>query len=427
MGGFPALFPNRPGEGRGPAAMSLGVPRIASRLSFPNWAPAFAGVAVIAIGAALLSTTPITAQTPLAAQRHRLAIARRDGAAAATRAGVLERQATGERDAARKARAEEAALTARVTAAEADIVTAAARVAVTDRLLADQRARLGAAQTPIARLLAALQSLASRPTVAAIAQPGSVDDLVHVRAVLGSALPAVREQTRGVRAELAETRRLKANAALAAQALRDGRATLVRERTALAALEASHNGRAEALGRSAIGEQDRAIALGERARDLVDRMQEEGDAEASVATLATLPGPIPRPLKPGTVPPRAPAGVYRLPVEGRLVTGLDEMADAGFRSRGLTFVVAPRSPVIAPAGGRVRFARPFRGYGTILIIDHGGGWTTLVTGMARTGVRPGMMVGAGDPVGLAGAGEDPHITVELRRRGRPMDIATLIG
>ncbi|WP_267381344.1 MULTISPECIES: peptidoglycan DD-metalloendopeptidase family protein [unclassified Sphingomonas] len=384
-------------------------------------------IAAIGAAAALVSAMPIIAQSPLVQEQRRLAIARRDGAAAAARAAVLERQAAGERDAARKARADEEALAARVDAAQADLATASARVAVTDRLLADQRARLGAAQVPIARLLAALESLASRPMIAAVAQPGSVDDLVHVRAVLGSAVPAVRIKTQGVRTELAETRRLQANAALAAQVLRDGHGRLERERAALASLEARHRGRAQALGRSAIGESDRALALGEQARDLVDRLEEEGSAQAAIATLETLPGPLPRPVARGVVPPPRPAGAYRLPVTGRLLTGFDEIADAGYRARGLSFSVAAGAPVVAPAAGRVRYARVFRGYGTILILDHGDGWTSLLTGLSQASVAPGAIVRAGQIVGHAGTGPDPQVGVELRRRGRPMDIAALIG
>jgi septal ring factor EnvC (AmiA/AmiB activator) len=136
---------------------------------------------------------------------------------------------------------------------------------------------------------------------------------------------------------------------------------------------------------------------------------------------------VPRPLAPGVVPPARVRGVYRLPVAGRLTTGLDEISDAGVRSRGLTFAVAPGAVVVAPADGVVRYARRFREYGTIVIIDHGQGWNTLVTGLADAGVRPGASVTAGAPIGHAGRGEDPRVTVELRRRGRPADIAALVG
>ena len=342
----------------------------------------------IVLGLAVMISGSVAAQdadAPLSLvdQQARLVAAKRDSALAERRADALAKQAAAERNQAERALAQERALAARVAASEADLAAAQARAAIVGQLLAERRGALGAAQTPVARLLAALESLARRPPVAAIAQPGSVDDLVHVRAVLGSALPVVRQRTAAVRAEVEATRRLQRNATLAATALRQGRARLEADRVALARLEADHRRRSQALGRNALSESDRALALGERARDLVDRLAEEDVAQATAADLIRLPGPDPRPLAPGVVPPAPPEGVYRLPVRGRLVTGLDEISRTGVRSRGLTFAVAPGAPVIAPAGGIVRYARRFRDYGVIVIIDHGDGWNTLVTGLAE--------------------------------------------
>ena len=56
-----------------------------------------------------------------------------------------------------------------------------------------QRARLASRQQPLVRLTAALQSLARRPTMLALVQPGSIDDLVRVRAVLATTLPPPRK------------------------------------------------------------------------------------------------------------------------------------------------------------------------------------------------------------------------------------------
>jgi septal ring factor EnvC (AmiA/AmiB activator) len=83
--------------------------------------------------------------------------------------------------------------------------------------------------------------------------------------------------------------------------------------------------------------------------------------------------------------------------------------------------------VVAPAAGTVRYAGRFRGYRTIVIIDHGDGWTTLVTGLAAAPLRVGQTLAVGAPLGTAGRGEDARVTVELRRKGRPFDIASLIG
>ncbi|WP_375427345.1 murein hydrolase activator EnvC family protein [uncultured Sphingomonas sp.] len=230
-----------------------------------------------------------------------------------------------------------------------------------DELLWTQRARLAAAQAPVAGLLAALQSLARRPAIAAVAQPGSVADLVHLRAVLGGALPVVEARTAVVRVELARAQRLQRSAGLAAAALRDGRVRLEGERAGLANTEARHRAQARSLGRDALSEGDRALALGERARDLLDRIDEGDRAKVTAGALASLPAPSPRPLAPGAVPSIANSGIYRLPVAGQLVTGFDAVSPAGVRSRGLNFVVRPGSTVVAPAGGVVRYAQAYRG------------------------------------------------------------------
>ena len=375
----------------------------------------------------LLLLLPYLLGAALPDQQQRLLDAKRAAAAAGGRAEALTAAAAREGDAAARTRTQEAALAARVDAAAARVRAAEARVALVVDAEGQAQARLAQAQAPAARLLGALTFLARRPTIAAVAQPGSVADLVHVRAVLGAQLPAVRARAAGLRVELADARRLQANAALAAQALRSGRGELERERIALATLAARHRREAAALNDRALGESDVAIAMGERARDLVDRMGETGAAQARAGELAALPGPLPRPLAPGAVPPSFARAQYRLPVTGTLATGLGELSDAGVRSRGLTFVVASRAPVVAPAAGTVRLARAFRSFGGIVVIDHGDGWTSLLTGLAATAVRPGQTVAAGAPLGHAAAGDDPQVTVELRRRGRPVDIAALIG
>lgn len=353
-------------------------------------------------------------------ERQRLILAKRDAASAAARAAQLDRAASGERDAAARARAEEQALAARIDQAHAEVDAATARVALVGERLATQRAMLGERQAPVARLLAALQALASRPIIAAVAQPGSVDDLVHVRAVLGGALPVIHARTAALRQDLAATRATQAAAELAAGALSDGRRHLARQRQALARLEAEHSRRSLALGRGALAESDRAIAMGEQARDLVDRIAATDSERATVTELARL--GIPPVATDGMVAPRA----YGVAVHGSVVTGLGEISPNGVRSRGLTLAVAPGAVVVAPAAGTIVFARRFRDYGASVIVDHGAGWTTLVTGLGTLDVQRGQTIAAGERLGRAGTGEQPQITVELRRRGRPVDMTALM-
>ena len=183
-----------------------------------------------------------------------------------------------------------------------------------------------------------------------------------------------------------------------------------------------------------LAEQDRAIALGETARDIGALIDDLSRDAAVRNRLAALPGPVLRPAQPGAARPmpvdslRARAGglPYRLPVTGRVVTGLGEISAAGVRARGLTLATRAGAQIVAPSAGRIAFAAPYRGYGKIIIIDHGNGWTSLITSVAALDVSAGENVLQGSPIGRAG-NDRPSITVELRHNDQPVDITKLIG
>ncbi len=218
--------------------------------------------------------------------------------------------------------------------------------------------------SPLARLLATIERIALRPPALAFAQPRSVDDLIYTHALLGAVRPAVIARATTLQRQMAATRTARADAAQ----------TLATLSVALSAYEKNQSARLMAF-------------------------------------------PVP------PAPPAArPAAVYGLPAEGMVVSGTGERVDSGWRARGLTLLTAPNALVVAPVPGRIAYAGPFGGYRGIVIIDHGGGWTTLLTGLDRAGVRTGDRVGRGDAVGQMGA-RARRLTVELRRNGRPIDVA----
>lgn len=385
-------------------------------------------VAAIAITASV-GIAALPAQTPsLSEQRAQLDAASKAAKDAEARAQRLQRAAAAERDEARRARTREAAIAASIQAAEAEIVAARARIAVVDRMLGQQRTRLVEQQGPITRLMAALQSLARRPAVLGLVQPGSTADIVHVRAVLGAVTPEMRARTADIRAEIARTRRLRDGAQLAAKSLADGRARLQSDRLALVRAEGEHRLKSVGYRREAMFESDRALALGEQARDLVDQMDNLGEAAETQATLAALPGPLPRPADGEAQVAAARSGPppYRLPVAGTVVTGLGELSDTGVRARGLTLATAPGAEIVAPTAGRVIYAGRFRRYGNIVIVDHGGGWTSLIAGLDTMLVKVGDPLSQGSTIGRAPRRDAPRITIELRRQGRPVDLAQLL-
>lgn len=385
-------------------------------------------LAAAALIAALVAGTGL-AESALPEQAA-LASARADAAAARARAAALERQSELARDTAERARTAQAAVAARLQAAEADLSAAAAQLAMADRLRRAQERRLAARQQPIARLAGALETMARRPPAAVLAQPGTLSDLVHVRAVLTTVMPHVETDTAALRRELDAARALRARRAAAVQDLRAAQTRRRLELQRLGRLEVLQRRRSAALAGSAGREGERALALAEQARDIEDlvaRLERQATLRDS---LMALPGPLPRPLRPGAAPPPGPetavAGppAYRLPVLGRVVRGFGDRSATGIRSRGITLAARPGAVVVAPAAGHIGFAGPYRGYDRIVIIDHGGGWTSLVTGLAAVSARAGDRVDQGSPIGRSGSAP---LTLELRRRGEAVDVAGMIG
>lgn len=397
------------------------------------------GLVVGAVALASVAAAPGARMVESSAEaRSALRSALAESRAAEARSSRLEREAESARDAAERSAREAAALAARIQQAEAAIAVAEARLAVASRERAMLREELGREQQPVVHLTAALQQFARRPLALAVFRPGSVQDTVYLRAMLNSAVPQIQQRTAGLRARLARSRQLRETALGAAAQLRAEQRRLAGRRTELARLESRQRLAARAAGGAADREADRALALAEQARDL-DGLVDELDRAASLrASLAALPGPLLRPSHPedasrdvvdeplapelsSTSPPMP----YLLPVTGRTVRGFG-VPQGSVVSSGLTIAPRPGAQVVAPSKGRVAFAGPYRGYGRIVIIEHQGGWISLVTGLARSDVEIGDRLVAGSPLGIA-AQVRPEITLELRRSGEPVNPLRFVG
>lgn len=381
-------------------------------------------------GALALATVPALSDPSTA--REAVGRAERAALDAAQRAERLEREAQEAGAAASRSAREAAALAARIQQAEADILAAQARYA----LIADQRrvldARLAEQQQPLAQLTGALQNIARRPLVLSALQPGSLKDTVYVRAVLETAAPQIEARTAGLRRELDRGRALEREAGEQLARLKNSESQLAERRNQLDALASQQRLASREARQIAQRESERALALTENARDL-DALVGELDRAASLRQeLAALPGPVIRPQRPGASKvvmtaaarptPKAtglPAPL-QLPVQGRTLAGFGESDEAGLAATGLQLAPAGGAQVIAPTLGRIAYAGPYRGYGEIVIIEHGNGFTSLITGLARVTVAAGDSVIGGSPIGTAPP-RNPAIGFELRREGKPVN------
>jgi septal ring factor EnvC (AmiA/AmiB activator) len=249
---------------------------------------------------------------------------------------------------------------------------AEARLTALEQAARAQEAKLAAAQAPLAQLLATAQRLARRPAALALVRPNAVDQTVRTRALIASLAPEIRRRTAALRQEMIATDKARA-------------------------------------------ETEQALAALLQAGTDADRLAQ---SPRQTARLAALPGPAFAPT------PGSALHAYRLPATGTVVMGLGERSGVGVRARGLTLATPPGATVIAPALGRVAYSGPFRGYGDIVILDHGHGWTTMVAGLELATATGGELVAAGAPIGHM-ARDEPRLTIELRHNGLPVDVAAM--
>jgi septal ring factor EnvC (AmiA/AmiB activator) len=360
-------------------------------------------------------------------------------AGAQRRGDELEAAARRATAAADRTAREAAAVAARIQQSEAEIALSQARVQQIDRQREALRMGIAQRQEPVVRLTAALQLMARRPLVFSLMRSDSLQETVYLRAVLETMLPEVQRRTAGLRSEIVRGRQLQDKARAAAVELKASEQALTVRRQQLAAVESRQRIESRSAQGIASREADRALALAEEARDLsalMERLRADGSLRSE---LAALPGPVPRPDRPGSLmvvndaPPTPAASAslaWIMPVSGRIVSGFGDAAGSGSsdgaRAVGITLAPVASAQIVAPAAGRVAFAGDYRGYGRIVIIDHDGGWTSLITNLGRLDVGVSARVLQGSPLGLAGPGR-PTVTVELRKDGTPVNPLALIS
>lgn len=174
-------------------------------------------------------------------------------------------------------------------------------------------------------------------------------------------------------------------------------------------------------------------AMEERQRVLVRiraRMEEQGETLAALKrdeqtlesvlreieqALADIPQELSRPF----------AGL-----KGRLAWPLGDSRGASADEAGLLIPAQPGSRVMAVAPGRVAYADWLRGYGLLVILDHGDGFMSLYAHNQTLYKEVGDWVSDGEPLGEVGASggrSEPALYFELRRNGEPIPALAWLG
>jgi len=117
-------------------------------------------------------------------------------------------------------------------------------------------------------------------------------------------------------------------------------------------------------------------------------------------------------------------GNLRLPVRGAVSGRFGSARDGGGTWRGLFIKAGSGSEVKAIAGGRVVFSEWMRGFGNLLIVDHGDAYLSIYGNNDALLKQVGQSVKGGETVatvGNSGGNPESGLYFELRHQGQPID------
>ena len=343
-----------------------------------------------------------------------------------------------EAEALRRQRIESAA---KVQEFEAELTRLEGRVA---ELVAEEQGK-GAAlvrgREQAVRVVMAVQRMARFPPEALIAQPMPPADMVRSAILLRSAIPRLEAQAQDLRRDLIALERSRMETAARRRELVFAADSLRLERTTLAAL-IEKNAAARSETAAATRQTTREVqALARQAKDLQQLMERlesdrrerrEREERERVATLRAVPPgkpaapaavPAPRSSQPSGTSFSKARGTLVFPAAGEIAGQFGEATATGLTRKGIDVVTRAGAQVVAPYDGTVVYAGEFRGYGELLIIEHGEGYHSLLAGMARIDAALGQKLTAGEPVGIMAGqgGGKPALYLELRRDGQPIN------
>jgi len=172
----------------------------------------------------------------------------------------------------------------------------------------------------------------------------------------------------------------------------------------------------------------KATELGQQAKDLQDLLRKLDIEEKRQQQIASAAGRSKPDMDGEQFRPKRVAGAFEksfgslpLPARGRIIQKYGDRTDLGATAKGITLQTRPNAQVVSIFDGKILFAGPFKGYGNLLIIEHGDGYHTLLSGLDRIDAQVGQNVLTGEPVGIMSTNASQKLYIEFRKDGQTVN------
>lgn len=301
------------------------------------------------------------------------------------------------------------------------------------------------------KTLAALQNLAMKPTEALFVQPLSPVEIIRSAILLRETVPYLEGNARQIRTELQKIENKKQLVEKQVAQITAQKRLLEKDHEKMKQLvqkKSKIRNMVEIKSVQAKKQVDKLASQANDLRDLLNKLEEENrikkqKEEAERKRLAALHAEEERRMaeeKKVAQTQRADLiksnseviteigknfikakGQLPMPARGNIVTAFGEEQNKGVVSKGIIIKTRNMAQVTAPFDGSVIFAGPFRGYGNLIIIEHGKGYLSLLAGLDSIDCDLGQMLLAGEPVGQMPDSREAKLYVELRHNNQPIN------
>ena len=298
------------------------------------------------------------------------------------------------------------------------------------------------------KTLSALQNLALKPTESLFVQPLTPVEIIRSAMLLRETVPQLEENANRIKAQLDKIEKQKQQVEAQVKKIINQKEQMEQEHAELKSMMKRKSALRNSIENKSEEAKKKVTKLAAQAqdlRDLLDKLEKERqeklrkEQEAERKRLAEekrkkkeeekqradLIKFKPQSIKEIGENFIKAKGKLPLPARGQIVTRYGEETAKGVTSKGIIVKTRPQAQVVAPFDGNVIFAGPFRGYGNVIIIEHGKGYLSLMAGLDTIDCELGQMLLAGEPIGLMPE-EDSKLYVEIRKDNHPINPLTWI-
>lgn len=338
----------------------------------------------------------------------------------------------------------------KIQAGEDELARQQKEIDALQKHLNESEQKFNAEHGMLVETLAALQTLALRPSEAVLIQPLSPVEVMRSSILLRGSVHVLKDRAESIRQSIEDINSQKTEINKRLKDIERENTSLAQQQDEMERLSKQKSAMYHKLSAQSIEAKQKAQQLAGQAndlRDLLDKLEKQKALERQRRQLAEKERLAKQQateelrqannhtaaraayeqqeslssLPKGSVIFSKAKGRLLRPARGPIITAFHQEMSKGVSSNGIDIKTASKAQIIAPYDGTVIFAGPFKNFANLVIIDHGEGYTSLLSGLNETYTEVGQMILAGEPVGVMPKGDNTKLHMEIRKNNHPVN------